>query len=159
MATGVFAVGTLGYLLVRTDLFHTAPLAVLVAVLAAWALDARPRGLAAIPALVAGAALLFAVAEGLDRRWLVLRADTVALHLPAADGVRVPPREAAELAPAVRAVRRGRPTGPADLCRDAPRRPRNRRHTRCFYVLADRPNPTRYDIAAPGRRHHGAGAA
>ena len=46
IATGVFTLGALAYLLVRTDLFHTAPLAVMVAILAAWALAERPRLLA-----------------------------------------------------------------------------------------------------------------
>ena len=109
IATAVFALGTLAYLLVRTDLFHTAPLAVMVAVLAAWALAASGRGCAACPPSLAAVALVFAVAEGLDRRWLVLREDTVALDLPVADGVRVPPRQAARARGAVRAPRACRP--------------------------------------------------
>ena len=143
IATGVFALGALAYLLVRTDLFHTAPLAVMVAILAAWALDDR-RVLRGVPAAVAGIALVFAIAEGLDRRWLVLREDTVALDLPVADGVRVPPRQAAELEAVVRRL----PPGPiyvttrrADLVTSG--------HP-LLYVLAGRPNPTRYDIPAPG---------
>ena len=82
----------------------------MVAVLAGWAARA-PRGWAA-PALVrragpgggapaAGAAALalagvaFAVVEGADRVWLVLRGGGVPLSLPVADGVRVPrPRRA-----------------------------------------------------------------
>jgi hypothetical protein len=125
IATAVFAVGALAYLLVRSDLFHTAPLAVMVA--------------------MAGLALLYAVAEGLDRRWLVLREHTVALDLPVADGVRVPPRRAAELEAV---VHRMPPRGPiyvtgrrADLVTSG--------HP-LLYVLAGRRNPTRYDIPAPG---------
>jgi len=144
VASGVFALGALAYLLVRTDLFHTAPLAVMVAILAAWALSDR-RVLRGVPALFAGAALLYAVAEGLDRRWLVLREHTVALDLPVADGVRVPPRRAAELEAV---VRRLPPRGPiyvtgrrADLVTSG--------HP-LLYVLAGRRNPTRYDIPAPG---------
>ncbi|MGH2824847.1 MAG: hypothetical protein ACRDLY_17865, partial [Thermoleophilaceae bacterium] len=38
VAGAVFALGMLHYLLVRPDIFHTAPLAVMVAVLAAWAI-------------------------------------------------------------------------------------------------------------------------
>ena len=143
IATGVFALGALAYLLVRTDLFHTAPLAVMVAILAAWALGDRSV-LRGVPAAVAGLALVFAIAEGLDRRWLVLREDTVALDLPVADGVRVPPRQAAELEAVVRRL----PPGPiyvatrrADLVTSG--------HP-LLYVLAGRPNPTRYDIPAPG---------
>ena len=145
VATGVLALGALAYLLVRADLFHTAPLAVMVAILAAWALAERPRLLRGVPAALAGVALLYALAEGLDRRWLVLREDTVALHLPVADGVRVPPRRAAELEAVVRGLP---PRGPiyvatrrADLVTSG--------HP-LLYVLAGRRNPTRYDIPAPG---------
>jgi hypothetical protein len=144
IATAVFAVGALAYLLVRADLFHTAPLAVMVAILAAWALADR-RVLRGVPAALAGLALVYAIAEGLDRRWLVLREDTVALDLPRADGVRVPPRRAAELEGV---IERLPPRGPifvttrrADLVTSG--------HP-LLYVLAGRRNPTRYDIPAPG---------
>ena len=145
IATGVFALGALAYLLVRTDLFHTAPLAVMVAILSAWALAERPRLLRGVPAALTGLALAFAIAEGLDRRWLVLREDTVALDLPVADGVRVPPRQAAQLEAVVRGLP---PRGPiyiatrrSDLVTSG--------HP-LLYVLAGRENPTRYDIPAPG---------
>jgi hypothetical protein len=145
VATGVLAVGALAYLLVRTDLFHTAPLAVMVAILTAWALAQQPRRLRGVPAVLAGVGLLYAVAEGVDRRWLVLREDTVTLDLPVADGVRVPARRAAELEAVVGALP---PRGPiyvatrrSDLVTSG--------HP-LLYVLAGRPNPTRYDIPAPG---------
>ncbi len=41
VASAVFAIGMAHYLVTRPDVFHTAPLAVMVAVLAAWALDGR----------------------------------------------------------------------------------------------------------------------
>jgi MFS family permease len=146
IATGVFALGALAYLLVRTDLFHTAPLAVLVAILGAWALAPDPRTvLRGVPAALAGLALVYAAAEGLDRRALVLREDTVALDLPVADGVRVPPRQAAELEGVVARLGGRGPiyvaTRRADLVTSG--------HP-LLYVLAGRPNPTRYDIPAPG---------
>ena len=145
IATGVFALGALAYLLVRTDLFHTAPLAVMVAILAAWALAARPAAAARRPGALAGLALVFAIAEGLDRRWLVLREDTVALDLPVADGVRV--------AAAAGGGARG---GACAGCRGGPIYVATRRSDLVtsghplLYVLAGRPNPTRYDIPAPG---------
>jgi hypothetical protein len=144
IATGVFALGTLAYLLVRTDLFHTAPLAVMVAIVAAWALSARPRVLRGIPAVLAAAALVHTIAEGLDRRSLVEREDTVALDLPVADGVRVPPRQAADLEALVKRL----PPGPIYVATR-----RSDLVTSGFpllYVLAQRENPTRYDIPAPG---------
>jgi hypothetical protein len=164
----VLAVGMAHYLVTRPDVFHTAPLAVMVAVLASWALadrgyeavyaDGRSRTAArafraAPPLALAGTvlaalAVAYATVEGLDRRWLELRADRVALDLPVADGVRV--RDTARsLERTVRFVqRRTRPGEPiyvatrrSDLVTaGAP----------LLYVLADRPNPTRYDIAAPG---------
>ena len=149
VATAALAVGMLGYLLVRTDAFHTAPLAVLAAILAAWALGGPRTGWRVVPVAVCATALVYAAVEGLDRRALVLREATVPLDLPVADGVRAPAREAAELAAAVRAVRRAVPPGRpvyvtgrrADLVTSG--------HP-LFNVLAQRPNPSRYDIAAPG---------
>jgi hypothetical protein len=141
IATAVFTAGTVGYLLVRTDLFHTAPLAVMFAVLAAWALASR-RGVLAV---VVGVALAFLIVEGTDRRWLVLREDTV----PVADGVRAPAAEAAELEDTVRAIQRAVP--PGEPIYVAPKRADQvTAGYPLLYVMADRPNPTRYDIAAPG---------
>lgn len=154
LAAAVFAVGMTHYMITRPDLFHTAPLAVMVAVLASWALAergerARGRALRMAATVVAAGAVAYAVVEGLDRRWLELRADRVELRLPVADGVRVREETRAPLERAVRFVRRrtrpGEPiyvaTRRADLVTaGAP----------LFYVLAERPNPTRYDIAAPG---------
>jgi hypothetical protein len=166
LAAAVLALGMLAYLLVRADLFHTAPLAVMVAVLAAWALGEPPRdttapgdvpaarhvqrrGLALLPVALAGLTLGYAVVEGLDRRWLAVREDTVALRLPTADGVRVPARQARELERTVAEIRRAVPRGEplyvatrrADLVTSG---------YPLLYVLVDRQNPTRYDIPAPG---------
>jgi hypothetical protein len=140
IATAVFTAGTIGYLLVRTDLFHTAPLAVMFAVLAAWALARW-----SVAALVVAVALGFVVVEGADRRWLALREDTV----PVADGVRAPRAEAAELKQTVSAIQRAVP--PGEPIYVAPQRADQvTAGYPLLYVLADRPNPTRYDIAAPG---------
>jgi hypothetical protein len=170
VAAGVFAIGMAHYLVTRPDAFHTAPLAVMVAVLASWALaqvvgirtekrndSPPPRGRSRLQSVVvplAGAALAavavaYATVEGLDRRWLELRADRAELRLPVADGVRVAKSERVPLERAVSWVRaHTRPREPiyvatkrSDLVTSgAP----------ILYVLADRPNPTRYDIAAPG---------
>ena len=162
VASAVFAIGMAHYLITRPDVFHTAPLAVMVAVLAAWAITdwretepraARERSPLRVAAL-AGAvlsvgALAYAIIEGLDRRWLELRTDYAELRLPVADGVRVRTAERAALERAVRHVRgrvpEGRPiyvgTRRSDLVSSG---------YPLFYVLAGRPNPTRYDIQAPG---------
>jgi hypothetical protein len=160
VAAGVFAIGMAHYLLTRPDVFHTAPLAVMVAVLGSWALAdvragrpampaARARPLALACAGLAALTVAYAVVEGLDRRWLELRADHAELQLPVADGVRVGAGRRDDLEGAVHAVQRltppGRPiyvaTRRSDLVTSG---------DPLFYVLADRPNPTRYDIQAPG---------
>jgi hypothetical protein len=146
------------YLLVRADIFHTAPLAVMVAILAAWALagGARPsmtgatRAMGLLATAAATLGLAWALAEGLDRRVRGLTdEDTRALDLPAADGVRARPQRALALERAARFVRARVPAGEpiyvatrrADLVTSG---------NPLLYVLAERPNATRYDIAAPG---------
>lgn len=155
VAAAVFGIGMAHYLFIRPDVFHTAPLAVMVCVLAAWALagvrapSRVPRAVALVPAALAALALTYVVVEGADRRVLEITDDTRALNLPAADGVRMPPASATALEQAVRFVDRHVPPGQpiyvatrrSDLVTSG---------TPLFYVLADRPNPTRYDIQAPG---------
>ena len=154
VAGAVFAIGMAHYLVTRPDAFHTAPLAVMVAVLASWALaartaPARARVVRIGATAVAAAAVAYAVVEGLDRRWLEVRAEREELRLSVADGVRVAASAREPLERAIRFARsRTRPGEPiyvatrrADLVTaGAP----------LLYVLAERPNPTRYDIAAPG---------
>jgi len=153
-AAAVFAIGMAHYLITRPDVFHTAPLAVMVAVLTTWAVAARRDVRIARQAVLAAAAVaVFAVAyatvEGLDRRWLELRADRVALDLPGADGVRVREDTATPLERTVRFVQRR--TGRGEPIYVATRRSDLvTAGAPLLYVLADRPNPTRYDIAAPG---------
>ena len=207
LASAVFALGMTHYLIVRPDEFHTAPLAVMVCVLTAWALaqarirvpvrrrkkvhasmpfprgaggphpgqvkpaepllerregrpprltpfvaasGARPRRvLAMLPAVVAGLALIYVIAEGFDAKVLALQDDTAPLRLAVADGVQANPRSVGPLEQAVHYVDRrvppGRPiyvtTRRSDLVTSG---------DPLFYVLALRNNPTRYDIAAPG---------
>jgi hypothetical protein len=155
IAAAVFALGMAHYLLVRPDIFHTAPLAVMVCVLASWALAGagalrgpRPRA-ALAAAAVGGMALLFVIVEGADRRALAIGEDTVALDLQVADGARERPAQARPLERAVRYVAAHVParepiyvtTRRADLVTSG---------NPLFYVLSGRANPTRYDIAAPG---------
>ncbi|HEX6022293.1 MAG TPA: hypothetical protein VFZ00_09875, partial [Solirubrobacter sp.] len=144
VAVAVFALGMLHYLLVRADAFHTGPLAVLVAVLAAWAVRG-PRLLAA----VAVAGLLYLVVEGADRVWLLARAGGTALSLPVADGVRVPERTARDLEATVRAIQARVPPGEPIYVVPA-RSDLVTAGNPLLYVLAERPNPTFYDIQAPG---------
>jgi hypothetical protein len=173
LAVGVFAIGTAHYLITRPDVFHTAPLGVMVAVLVGWAASGKREAAAAQSgraapaapstaaartiadrcapalALLAAAVLAFAIVEGADRRWLELRRDYAPLRLPVADGVRVPKADRADIERAVAALQArvapGRPTYVATLRAD-----RVTSGYPLLYVLADRRNATRYDIQAPG---------
>jgi hypothetical protein len=162
-ATAVFAIGMGHYLVIRADLFHTAPLAIMVSILAAGALVREPLSIPAaisprltgvvpraLATLAAALGFAWALAEGVDRRIRGLTDEhTVALHLPAADGVRARPQRALALERAVDYIRHrvppGRPiyvaTQRSDLVTSG---------NPLLYVLAERPNATRYDIAAPG---------
>lgn len=158
VATIVFAVGMAHYLLVRADIFHTAPLVVTGSVLASWAIaawrmrDLAPKArklLAGAGAAVAAASLAYAVVEGLDRQWLLLRAPEVKVEAPPADGVRAEPNLARPLSEAVAEARSL--TAPGEPIYVMGRRADiTTAGAPLFYVLAERPNPTRYDIAAPG---------
>ena len=159
VASIVFGLGMAHYLFVRADVFHTAPLVVVGSVLGAWAIASAlgmtaspdlPRRLVAIGgAVLAGIALAWAIVEGIDRQWLVLRQPVVALRAPAADGVRAEARIAAPLGDAVAQARRL--TAPGEPIYVLGRRADiTTSGAPIFYVLAERPNPTRYDIAAPG---------
>jgi hypothetical protein len=154
VAAAVFAIGMAHYLITRPDVFHTAPLAVMVAVLGSWAISRRAEEAHAhlvgiVGVGIAAFAILYATIEGLDRRWLELRADRVALDLPVADGVRVRQDTAQQLERVVRYVQRH--TRPGEPIYVATRRSDLvTAGAPLLYVLAERPNPTRYDIAAPG---------
>jgi hypothetical protein len=154
VAVAIFAIGMAHYLVTRPDAFHTAPLAVMVAVLASWAIATRDEPsrvgwLSAAGVVAATVAVGYAIVEGLDRRRVELRADRVELRLPAADGVRVASSERAALDRTVGYVRRH--TQPGEPIYVAPKRSDLVTSAApLVYVLADRPNATRYDIAAPG---------
>jgi hypothetical protein len=149
IAVAVFALGMLHYLLARTDAFHTAPLAVMIAVLAAWSAPPRRPPAFAVAAGVALAGAAFALVEGADRAWLLVRGGGTPLDLPVADGALVPERTARELETAVRAIRARVP--PGEPIYVVPRRSDLvTAGNPLLYVLAERPNPTRYDIQAPG---------
>jgi hypothetical protein len=154
VAVAIFGIGMAHYLVTRPDAFHTAPLAVMVAVLASWAIATRDEPsrvgwLSAAGMVAATVAVGYAIVEGVDRRRVELRADRVELRLPAADGVRVASSERTALDRTVSYVHRH--TQPGEPIYVAPRRSDLvTAAAPLLYVLADRPNATRYDIAAPG---------
>ena len=101
-------------------------------------------------ARLSAVALAYAAVEGLDRRWLELRSDYAELRLPVGRR-RAGASERARAARAARCATCARDVAPGDPIYVATRRSDlvTSGHP-LFYVLADRPNPTRYDIQAPG---------
>lgn len=152
LATAVFGLVMLQYLLARADEFHTAPLAVTVAVLGAWAIARKaelPRAAGVAVGAGCAAALAFVLVVGLDRRVRAITASTTAIASPVADGVRAGAANSPGLNDTLRFLRARTRTGEpiyvlprrADLVTAG---------NPLLYVLAQRTNPTRYDIEAPG---------
>jgi hypothetical protein len=127
------------YLLGRPDEFHLVPLAVILSIALA-----RPRA-----AFVAVLALI--AVHGLERRagQLLHPPALAAVPAPAADGVRTSPADARALAALLARIRALAPPG-TPIFVAPPRFDRVRVGDPLLYVLADRPNPTRYDVMQPG---------
>jgi hypothetical protein len=145
------ALAGVGYLLARADEFHLIPLAaVLPVLLATGASRARAAGRSA-PAAALLVVLALIALQGLDRKRVQALSppELAALELDVADGVRAPVEEARALnalVPYVRArVPEGRPVFVAN-----PRYDLVKVGNPLVYVLAGRPNPTRYDVMQPG---------
>ncbi|MCD6726331.1 MAG: hypothetical protein LT070_03735 [Solirubrobacteraceae bacterium] len=111
---------------------------------------AGPRcTLAALAAGLAALSLAYALAQGVSRRWLQVHERTVPLDAAVADGVRAAPATGRPLAAAVAELRRLVPSG-RPIYVIGRRADWTTAGAPLVYVLAGRPNPTRYDIAAPG---------
>jgi hypothetical protein len=145
------ALAGLGYLLARADEFHLVPLAAVLPVLLAgetarqWLAGRRPVALGlAMP-------LLLVAVHGLDRNRIepVSGPPLDRIHLDVADGVRAPREEARALEQLVRYVRERVPPGRPVFVAN-PRHDLVRAGNPLVYVLAGRPNPTRYDVMQPG---------
>jgi hypothetical protein len=142
------AVAGLGYLLARADEFHLVPLAAVLPVLLAgvagleWLAGRRPA------AIVLALPLALVAIYGLDRNRIDL-ASLDRIHLDVADGVKAPPEEARALEQLVPYVRERVPAGRPIFVAN-PRHDLVRVGNPLVYVLADRPNPTRYDVMQPG---------
>jgi len=179
VATGVFGIGMVHYLVVRADAFHTGPLAVMDAVLGAWAVGAvvqvrrerstsvspvhgiRPK-LAAAAALVALAGLGWGLADTVWKREREVRAAQQArvIQIDAAHGVkelpstrcslRGEPVQVCSLADLEAAVRFVKDSKAGPIYVTTKRSDLVTSGAPLFYVLSGRDNVTRYDIAAPG---------
>ena len=145
------ALAGLAYLLARADEFHLVPLAAVLPVLLAggaareWLAGRKPA------AAVLTLPLALIALDGLDKN----RIDLVSgpplerIHLDVADGVKAAPGETRALEQLVPYVRERVPAGRPIFVAN-PRHDVVRVGNPLVYVLADRPNPTRYDVMQPG---------
>jgi hypothetical protein len=131
------------YLLSRTDEFHSTPLiVVLAALLPILALRLPMRGAGAL-ALVFVALLTSGASNRLSA--LFGPPELATIHVPVADGVEAPPREARAIEHMVHAVQRRVP--PGDPIYTVTRRSDLVRiNDPLIYVLTERDNPTRQDF-------------
>jgi len=140
-------VAGLAYLLSRTDEFHQLALAVPLAAVLALLGSRAPRPLA----VACGAVLGLMVVHGLERRAgdALHPPASAAIRSPVADGVRAQAAQAASLNPVLAFIfERTRPGEPIYV--GLPRHDRVRVGHPLLYVLARRPNATRYDVMQPG---------
>ena len=139
------------YLLARADVFHLVPLSAVLPVLLATA-AARELGMRRTGWALGLATVLALIAlHGLDlKRIEVLNHPPLAaIDVDVADGVKAPRDEARALGALVRYVRaRVPPDRPIFVAN--PRHDLVRVGNPLVYVLADRVNPTRYDVMQPG---------
>jgi hypothetical protein len=133
----------IAYLLGRTDEFHLVPLAVALPLLLAGAAAREPRRAAQV-ALLAVVALV--AVHGLERKagQLLHRPALAPVPGPAGDGVRASRGEVRDL----RRVRRA--LGGRSVFVAPPQFDRVTVGNPLLYVIADRDNPTRYDVIQPG---------
>ena len=145
------AAAGVAYLLARADVFHLVPLAAVLPILLGTA-AARERGAGRAPFAAVLVAVLDLIAlQGLDRKRIALldSPPLAAIDVDVADGVRAPADEARALGALVRYVQARVPAG-GPLFVANPRHDLVRVGNPLVYVLAKRPNPTRYDVMQPG---------
>jgi hypothetical protein len=130
-----------GYLLARTDEFHLVPLAAVIPVALA---TAKPR-------LAAVAVIALVALHGIDRKAVQLLHPPALAPVPgpAGDGVETQVADAAALSRVLAFVWQRTPPG-EPIFVAPPRFDQVTVGDPLLYVLADRPNPTRYDVIQPG---------
>lgn len=136
------------YLLGRPDEFHLVPLSVVLAVAATIA--AVGEGARAWRVALVGLVALIAL-HGIERKAGQLRHPPPLADVPSpvADGVRTSPEDAAALARLLPRIDELAPDG-APILVAPPRFDKVSVGDPLLYVLAQRPNPTRYDVMQPG---------
>jgi hypothetical protein len=139
------------YLLARADVFHLVPLAAVLPVLLATAAAAERRAGHTAGVVLLAAVLALIALQGLDRKRIQIADEPAlaAIHVDVADGVEAPRPEARALTDLVRYVRSRVPPGQPIFVAN-PRFDLVTVGNPLVYVLANRPNPTRYDVMQPG---------
>ncbi len=139
------------YLLARADEFHLIPLAVFLPVALVLAAAGERAAGHRVAALACVAVLGLIALHGLDRKRVQLATTPplAALHLPVADGVRIPWPDARALERLHAFVDRRVASG-APLFVAQPRYDLVKVGDPLLYVLLGHPNPTRYDVMQPG---------
>jgi hypothetical protein len=144
----VLCAGSLAYLLSRPDEFHATPLVVALACLlpplVVRGASGAPRWLAAAAAVVLGLLLAYGAANRLSALFLPKPAEQI--DVTVADGVRAPPAEARAIERVVRTVQTRVPAGEPIYVAPA-RSDLVAFENPLLYVLAERDNPTRSDVA------------
>ena len=144
----VLALAGAAYLVSRTDEFHSPPLVLALAVLLALAVARAPRPLAVAAAGGLALFMLYGAANRLSALFLAPATDRV--DVPVADGVRAPPAEARAIERMVAEVQRRVPPGQPIYV--VPRRSDLVAfESPMVYVLTQRPNPSRDDVALRAR--------
>jgi hypothetical protein len=145
------ALAGLAYLLARADEFHLVPLAAVLPVLLATAAGREWPAGRRLPTAALALPLVLVALDGLDKNRIDLidAPPLAAIDLDAADGVKARPDEARALERLVDHVRERVPAGRPVFVAN-PRHDLVRAGNPLVYVLADRPNPTRYDVMQPG---------
>jgi hypothetical protein len=145
------ALAGLAYLLARADEFHLVPLAAVLPVLLATAAAREWPAGRRLAAVAVAVPLALVALDGLDRNRIDLidAPPLAAIDVDVADGVKAPPGEARALERLVDDVRARVPEGRPIFVAN-PRHDLVRAGNPLVYVLAGRPNPTRYDVMQPG---------
>jgi hypothetical protein len=145
------AAAGVAYLLARADVFHLVPLAAVLPLLLATVAERERRAghRLALGAMLACLALLALHGLDLERIRLLDSQPEQEIAADAADGVTAPLAEARSLGSLVRYVQARVPPG-EPLFVANPRHDLVKVGNPLVYVLADRPNPTRYDVFQPG---------
>jgi hypothetical protein len=146
-ALPLLAVGVL-YLVGRPDEFHLVPLSVALAGALALAAAAERSG---VWRIALGVALAVVALNGLERRagQLLHPPPQAPVPSPVADGVHTSPEDAAALRALLPRIHALTPPG-CPIFVAPPRFDKVTVGDPLLYVLAQRPNPTRYDVIQPG---------